>query len=123
MKQDEDFAQWLAIKTLEGKSLKQTIGQAHIDYLRETYLDRHELGVKLGPLKKSYKAENGEYSFERFIAENPWLDKLPERIRVIICLLSLGFRQREIAYILGVREATISDALARISKDYLPRLK
>lgn len=119
MKQDEDFAQWLAMKTLEGKSIKQTISQAHIDYLRETYLGKTHQDIILVPLEPAHEGVSDDESFERFIVENPWLDKLPERKRAIVCLFSLGFRQREIAYILGVREATISDMMKTIKLEDL----
>lgn len=113
LKQNEDFAQWIALRTLEGVGLKQKIDHAFIDYLREMF------GCN-GPKNHRSLEDNLPIeeidSFERFLAENKWIDDLKLQERIVVCMLALGFKKLEISMILGVNASRISQIVTVIKE-------
>jgi len=111
---NEDFAQWLAIKVLEGKSLKQKIDFAWIDYIRQTF---GAVGAQIQTTHLEFEtAAPEDDSVEKFITENPWIDELKLDQRVMLCLTVMGFTGREVGMVVGVSEAWVGKTLKRMRK-------
>jgi len=114
---NEDFAQWLAVKVLEGKSLKQKIDFAWIDYLRQTFgiLDCQIKTTEL-EFETAEFADSADVTFEKFLVENLWVNDLDLQRRVMVCLTMMGFHLREIGLVVGVSESRVSIVLRGMSK-------
>lgn len=122
---DEDFAQWIVDRMLRGVGLTQNIGQSWIDYLRESrgvsQKKRELLRVaterEMEGIENVSASEPDAEGLDEFIDSNPWIYRIPERLRVVICLLAMGMEKVTIAKILGVDPRSVSTLCAEIREE------
>lgn len=125
----EDFAQWLIVQWLDGKSQHQTIRHAYVDYLKKHY--RHLTGVKpktlvnitpenMDDLVKDDTPDQWDHferqaDIERVLAV--MADKLTDYEAMVMRMIAKwGFSQKEIAETIGVTEGRISQVMTVILK-------
>lgn len=135
----EDFGGWCAEKWLRGKSLKQTIDQSLIDFLRETKGCRNNRKRSADALKNvdyhnSIFFENGNSKLleEKFISNYRTPDEELERkemnrdysifldkdihISLYRLIIEKGFNLKEAGDILGFTESRASQLFSEIEK-------
>lgn len=109
---DESFTSWLTEKLTQGIGIKQNINHAHVDFIRQKLgrFGQKPIYVELEAEPEAPHAAD----LSSFLRGNPWVDEIPFRHRVLICLLVMGFLKTEIAEVLGINVSELSREMHKI---------
>ncbi len=128
----EDFAQWLMIKYLEGKSQHQRLRDALTDYLRVTFGNTRNQSFVY--FRNLYSFHEHEYRFatknnaETELYEKELItilfERLDERERKVFALYyEQSLAQKDVAKAMGVHESRISQVMRVIKRKFKKILK